>query len=48
MNRLFSIIFQIFDMEHAVYMTLMEFLSRKRQLPRGLNRGGGGPVLKHL
>lgn len=28
-------------MEHVVYMTFKEFLSKKRQLPRGSKSGGG-------
>lgn len=50
-NRLFSINLQIFGLKHAVYMSIKEFLSKKRQLPLGSKsegKGGGGAVLKHL
>lgn len=44
-NRLFSINSQIFGLKHAVYMSIKEFLSKKRQLPLGSKsegKGGGG------
>lgn len=51
MYSLFFINFKVSDIKHVVYMTINEFLSKKRQLPwKSKSRGGGGgcPDLKHL